>query len=92
MPMMRANKPPFLIHAPTGTRYEANGWSIQFIDDDGKRMSLGRENGKPFEFASVDDCNRAIRGLRENGITTMDDVMARERIEVVRICIESLGW
>jgi hypothetical protein len=43
-------------------------------------------------FGREQDVKAAIMGMAEQGILSPIDVMKRDRSEVVRICIESLGW
>lgn len=46
----------------------------------------------PLAFGREQDAKAAIRGMAEQGIISATDVLKRDRREVVRICIESLGW
>ena len=69
------------------------GWRIRgFVC--GRECSIAKLKGvsEPLIFGREQDAKAAIRGLAEHGILSPSDVMKRERSEVVKICIESLGW
>lgn len=69
------------------------GWRIRGVCG-GKESSLAKtlEPKQALIFQREQDAKAAIRGMEEQGILSLSDVLKRERSEVVKICIESLGW
>ncbi len=77
----------------TATRDVVNGWTIGAYEGGTCKGVLGREDRTTIiKFGSLNDANLAVQALARNGISTMEDVLSRDRSDVVRICCEALMW
>ena len=85
---INTNLIPIWVDIYSETLEEVHGWVI----GESRQHTLGREPGVAFKFGSERDCKRAIMALAKNGIMSREDILARERKEVLRICCEALPW
>lgn len=69
-------------------------WGVCNNDVSGHPCMVMRSLNPPrlMTFARKVDADMAIRGLKERGIRTIDDINKFDREEIYRICIESLAW